>query len=82
MTGLEYAYAREYNLNSMPNRIDFLISKKGEELDDSLESDHEMGKIFRRHNIFEYKSPDQGLSVNDSYTAMAYAYLMRARFWE
>ena len=32
-----------------------------------------IGRIFRKHNIIEYKSPDDSLSVNDFYKVYGYA---------
>lgn len=80
-----YEYEREYNLNSMPNRIDFLVIKLDEEqavihannkYEKSIaHSENGISKLCRRYNIFEYKSPGQQLSVDEYYVSMAYAYL-------
>ena len=87
---VEYVYEREYNLNSMPNRIDLLVIRLDEnkgvgdnnecECDDDKEHSKEqsvngIAKLCRTYNIFEYKSPGQQLSVDEYYVAMAYAYL-------
>ena len=68
---VSYTYEREYNLNSMPNRIDLLVIKNK----DDEESSYGLGKLFRRYNLFEYKSPGQSLGDNEYHTAMAYAHL-------
>ena len=65
---------REYNLNSLPNRIDLLVVKKN--ADTELESG--LGKIFRRHNLVEYRSPGQALDTEVYYRSMGYAYLYTA----
>lgn len=86
---VEYVYEREYNLNSMPNRIDLLVIRLDDKkavgnnkcgCDDGKEHDKEqsvngIAKLCRTYNIFEYKSPGQQLSVDEYYNAMAYAYL-------
>lgn len=50
-------YYNEYNLNRMPLQIDLLVIKKAAK----VELKNEIGKIFKGHNIIEYKSPDDGL---------------------
>lgn len=47
-------YFNEYNLNTKPLQIDLLIIKKL----CKAELRSEIGKIFRKHNILEYKSKD------------------------
>ena len=79
----KYEYEREYNLNSMPNRIDLLVIKKRKD----AVSEKGIGKIFRKYNIFEYKSPGQSLGVREYHTAMAYAnlyagYIKKVQFEE
>lgn len=68
---IEYTYEREYNLNSMPNRIDFLVIKKNS----NEESSYGIGKLFRGYNIFEYKSPGKSLGDKEYHIALAYAHL-------
>jgi hypothetical protein len=59
----------EHLLSNKPMQIDILIIKK--------EDDHAITKniarIFRKHNIIEYKSPDDYLSINDFYKVYGYA---------
>ena len=38
---------------------------------------NEIGKIFRKHNIFEYKSPKDELNIDTFYKAVAYACLYK-----
>jgi len=64
-------YSDEYTLNTMPNRIDFLVSRKN--TDKELASG--LAKIFRKHNLIEYKSPGQTLGIGEYHLSMAYAYL-------
>ena len=66
-----YDYKKELTLNPMANKIDFIIIKP----DDDIQSVYTIGKIFRKYNIFEYKSPNTSLGVNEYFLAMGYAYL-------
>lgn len=47
-------YEKEYNLNTKPLEIDLLVIKK----DSDVQIVNEIGKLFRGHNIVEYKSPE------------------------
>ena len=51
----------EYELSKKPMRIDTLIVKK---MSDSPVRKN-IGRIFRKHNLIEYKSPGDYLSIND-----------------
>ena len=53
--------------------MDLLIIKK---LTDTV-IQNEIGRIFRRHNVIEYKSPDDGLSIDDFYKTIGYACLYK-----
>ena len=53
-------YTSEYNLNTKPLEMDLLIVKKEKD----VEIKNEIGKIFRTHNIIEYKSPDDSMNLN------------------
>ena len=44
-------------------QLDILIVKK----EDSRKVKKTFGHIFRQHNIIEYKSPEDYLSINDFY---------------
>ena len=67
-------YTNEYNLNTKPIQIDLLVIKKPA----GAVLENEIGKIFRGHNILEYKSPDDTMNVDTYYKALAYAYLYKA----
>lgn len=58
----------EYLLSKKPPQIDVLILKKVKEI--SLKK--KIGQIFRGHNIIEYKSPDDTLSINEFYKVYGY----------
>ena len=53
-------YENEYNLNSKTIQIDLLVIKKSKD----VEIKNEIGKIFRGHNIMEYKSPQDSMNVD------------------
>lgn len=53
-------FDREYNLNVKPLAIDLLITKKQTDISIS----NEIGRIFRGHNILEYKDPEDSLNID------------------
>ena len=63
----------EHNLSKEPLRIDLLVIKKGKK--DTTEND--IAKIFRKYNLMEYKSPEDGLSIDDFYKVLGYACLYK-----
>lgn len=67
-------YTSEYNLNTKPLQMDMLIVKKEKD----VEIKNEIGKIFREHNIIEYKSPDDTMNLNTYMKVIAYACLYKA----
>lgn len=67
-------YTNEYNLNSKPVQIDLLIIKKSRD----IEIKNEIGKIFRGHNIMEYKSPEDSLNVDTYVKVIGYACMYKA----
>lgn len=71
-------FQREYNLNSKPLQIDLLVIKKTED----VSINNEIGKIFRGHNIMEYKSPGDALNVDTYFKVLGYAcfYKSNGRF--
>ena len=67
-------YEKEYNLNTKPLEIDLLVIKK----DSHVRISNEIGELFRKYNIIEYKSPDDHLDVDALYKTGAYASLYKA----
>ena len=67
-------YTSEYNLNTKPLEMDLLIVKK----EKNVEIKNEIGKIFRRHNIIEYKSPNDSMNLNTYMKVISYACLYKA----
>lgn len=63
----------EHNLSREPIRMDLLIIKKNTE----EPSDNDIAKIFRKYNVIEYKSPDDGLTIDDFYKTLGYACLYK-----
>ena len=67
-------YEREYNLNTKPLEIDLLVIKKNR----AVQVENEIGRIFRGHNILEYKSPEDHLNIDTFYKSEAYAALYKS----
>ena len=70
----DLVYEKEYNLNTKPLEIDLLVIKK----DSHVRISNEIGELFRKYNIIEYKSPDNHLDVDALYKTGAYASLYKA----
>lgn len=70
----ELVFENEHQLGTRPKEIDVLIIKKN--------SDYRIvkniGKIFRKHNIVEYKSPEDYLGIDDYYKVYGYACLYKS----
>ena len=67
-------FESEHQLGTNPMEIDVLIIKK--ETDQPIKKN--IGKIFRKYNIIEYKSPDDFLSIDDFYKVYGYACFYKA----
>lgn len=79
--GLDFAQDRddlifetEHNLNTKPLQIDLLVIKK----EASVQIASEIGKLFKGHNIVEYKSPEDHLDIDTFYKTLAYACLYKS----
>ena len=65
---LDLCIEDEHMLSKKPMQIDVLVvKKKGEQ-----PIRKNIGRIFRKHNIIEYKSPEDYLSINDFYKVYGY----------
>ena len=62
-----FEFTDEFQLTEKPLQIDCTVVK----------IKNEIGKIFRKHNIFEYKSPMDELNIDTFYKAVAYACLYK-----
>ena len=68
------SYFREFSLNQQALEIDLLIIKK--EGDQSIRN--EIGRLFRKYNIIEYKSPKDELNIDTLYKVGGYTSLYKA----
>ena len=64
----------EYLLGRKPLQMDVLIIKNQR----NIGIKKQIGRIFRKHNIIEYKSPEDSLSINDFYKVYGYACIYQA----
>ena len=67
-------FHEEHLLNPKPIQIDLLVIEKTAD----LEIKEAIGRHFRRHNIFEYKSPGDELSIDIFFKTMGYACLYKS----
>ena len=63
----------EHSLSKEPLKMDLLIIKK----DKGVTITNQIGDIFRTHNIWEYKSPDDDITIDDYFKTVGYAYLYK-----
>lgn len=70
----ELTFEREVELGKNPVRMDMLILHNNSEK--QLKS--ELGHIMRRVNVIEYKSPEDGLNIDDFYKTIGYAFMYKA----
>ena len=68
-------FDEEHQLSREPLRMDLLVIKK----DEATEVTNEIGRLFRQYNVFEYKSPDDGLTIDDYIKTVGYAYLYKGQ---
>lgn len=69
----ELLYVNEHQLGTKPKQIDVIVLKKN----DNYQIRKNIGRIFRKYNIIEYKSPSDYLSIDDFYNGYAYACLYK-----
>ncbi len=62
-------FENEHQLGTKPKEIDVLIIKKNAD----VKIHKNIGRIFRKYNIIEYKSPKDYLSIDDYYKVYGYA---------
>ena len=67
-------FRQEVILGTEPVRSDMIIIKK----EPGRPIQKNIGRIFRRYNIIEYKSPDHSLTIADFYKVCAYAFLYKS----
>lgn len=61
-------FENEHQLGTKPKAIDILVIKK----QDNYQVQKNIGRIFKKHNIIEYKSPTDSLSIDDFYRVCGY----------
>lgn len=66
-------FEKEHELSKQPVRMDMLIVKKKRD----IQIDIPFGRIFRQYNILEYKSPEDGLTIDDFFKVIGYAGLYK-----
>ena len=66
-------FTDEFQLTEKPLQIDCTVVKVKRD----CKIKNEIGKIFRKHNIFEYKFPMDELNIDTFYKAVAYACLYK-----
>ena len=59
----------EHQLSKEPLRMDMLVIKKNT----NAVIDNEIGKIFKKHNVVEFKGSGDGLTIDDYYKIIGYA---------
>lgn len=67
-------FESEHTLSTKPMQIDVLIIKKNT----AKMLRKNIGRIFRTHNIIEYKSPDDYLGIDDFYKVYGYTCFYKA----
>ena len=67
-------FENEHQLGTKPKAVDVLVVKKNK--DQPIEKN--IGRIFRRYNIVEYKGPTDYLSIDDFYKVYGYACFYKA----
>lgn len=67
-------FENEHQLGTKPKEIDILIIKKNS----AIPIRKNIGRIFRKYNIIEYKGPDDSLTINDFYKVLGYTYFYKA----
>lgn len=67
-------FENEHQLGTKPFGIDVLIIKK--ESEKPIQKN--LGKVFKKYNIIEYKSPDDYLSIDDFYKVYGYCCFYKA----
>ena len=67
-------FYREYQLSKKPLEMDMLLIQKNKD----VPIYNDIGQIFRRHNIIEYKSPEDQLGIDQFYKGIAYVCLYKS----
>lgn len=71
----DLTFSSEVGLNTKPIMVDLLVITKSPD----VIIKNELGKIFKGHNLFEYKSPYDELNIDTFYKGIAYASLYKSK---
>lgn len=67
-------YDDEFTLSRKPLQLDLLVINKNND----IPLKDEVGRIFKRHNLLEYKSPEDDLNIDTYYKTIAYGCLYKS----
>ena len=67
-------YITEYNINSKPLQADMLVIKKPQ----NIQLKNQIGKLFKGHNIIEYKSPSDSINLDTFIKTIGYTCIYKA----
>ena len=67
-------FDKEFNLSRKPLQVDLLVIHRNE----GIPVKNRIGRIFRKNNLFEYKSPDDEMSIDTYYKVVAYGCLYKS----
>ena len=67
-------FDNEFQLGKKPMAVDVLVVKKNKD----LPVRKNIGQIFKKYNIIEYKSPEDSLTIDDFYKVYGYACIYKA----
>lgn len=70
----QLTFTPEWQLSKEPMRVDMLVIEKTPD----VVIENEIGSIFRQYNLFEYKSPEDSLSIDEFYKAVGYVFLYKS----
>ena len=69
----DLVFDTEHQLSKEPLRMDMLVIKKNPD----AVIENEIGKIFKRYNVVEFKGSGDGLTIDDYYKIVGYACLYK-----
>ncbi len=64
----DLSFDPDHTLSQTPIQMDMLVIKKNP----SAVIENEIGKLFKQHNVFEFKGSGAGLSIDEYYKTIAY----------
>lgn len=66
-------FQKEYPLSRKPMLVDLIVIKKNEHI-----MHNNIGALFQKYNLFEYKSEDAALNVDTYFKTLSYAFLFKS----